>query len=303
MNTWPECTPGELQGILQDIESGTAGSMPLCRPPMEYRPVFVETVRSGLQIFAAMLPERISLVDLLEIVEESGEMRGVRFAELYDTYRVLRGGLRLSPFLLVASMLLIGLAAIGQPRAFLTGWGGPLIIGGLVGMIIAVVLGLAGNLIAESLVRQFTVTRPAGMYQALVAVVRGVSNQFTLYTSLSGLIVAVIGAALYLFGRFYPGANVEEDEPVVEGYQPYIAEYPAAYPQEYIEDYAPDDPLELPVQFPPEYPDYAPRYPDEAPTMYPEEPLSPYTGTDPSIDPDDRDDAPTRPGSNEVAPE
>jgi hypothetical protein len=276
MNTWPECTPGELQGILQDMEAGVAGSMPLCRPPLEYRPAFVETVRSGLQIFATMLPNRISLVELLEIVEETGEVRGVRFADMYSTYRVLRGVMRTAPLIMAVSMLFIGLAAIGRPRALLTGWGGPLIIGGIIGMIIAVALGLAGNLIAESLVRELTVTRPAGMYQALVGMVRSVSNRFTLYTSLSGLIIAVIGTGMFLFGRFYWGRYEEEME-MEEAYLPYGPEYPAGYPQDYHEDYGPDYPVEYPVQFPAEDPEgYEPRYPDEAPTIYPEEPLDPY---------------------------
>jgi hypothetical protein len=273
MNTWPECTPNELQGILQDMEVGAAGSMPLCRPPLEYRPAFVETVRSGLFIFATMLPDRISLVELLEIVEETGEMRGMRFSELFDNYRTLRGALRIAPLVMAITMLLIGLAAIGRPRAFLTGWGGPLLIGGIVGMVIAVVLGLAGNLIAESIVRQLAITRPAGMFQALVGVVRSVSNRFTLYTSLSGLLVAIVGAGMFLFGRFYPGRSEEYEEEYVEEYQPYVDEYPARYPH----DDTPDYPLEYPVQFPPEYPEeYQPRYPDEAPTQYPVEGSSDY---------------------------
>lgn len=287
MNTWPECTPNELQGILQDMEDGTAGSMPLCRPPLEYRPAFVETVRSGLLIFSAMLPDRISLVELLEIVEETGEMRGLRFAELFSTYRTLRGVMRVSPLILALTMLLIGLAAIGQPRALLTSWGGPLLIGGIVGMVIAVALGLAGNLIAESVVRELTITRPAGMYQALVGVVRSVSNRFTLYTSLSGLVIAVIGAGMFLFGRFYPGHTEEEEEEIGRGYPTYIEEYPAAYPQ----DDTPAYPLEYPVQFPPEpaqeYPeDYQPRYPDEAPTIAPEDPFFPNPGEPPIQIPD-----------------
>jgi hypothetical protein len=302
MNTWPECTPTELQGILQDMETGAAGSMPLCRPPLEYRPAFVETVRSGLQIFSTMLPDRISLVELLEIVEETGEVRGLRFSDLFDTYRTLRGVMRISPLIMAVLMLLIGLFAIGRPRAFLTGWGGPLLIGGIVGMVIAVVLGLAGNLIAESLVRELTVTRPAGMFQALVAAVRSVVNRFTLYTSLSGLIAAVVGAGMFLFGRFYPGRHEEEEQMIEEQYQPYQPNYPAAYPTEYQQDvpqeYAPEYP-EYPVQYPPDYDDYQPRYPDEAPTIYPEEPLEPYSEDDPIFDPGEirrsyPDDAETR---------
>jgi hypothetical protein len=288
MNTWPECTPNELQGILQDMEVGAAGSMPLCRPPLEYRPAFIETVRSGLLIFSTMLPNQISLVELLEIVEETGEMRGVRFSELFGTYRSLRGILRIAPLAMAITMLLIGLAAIGRPRAFLTGWGGPLLIGGIIGMVIAVALGLAGNLIAESVVRQLAITRPAGMFQALVAVVRSVSNQFTLYTSLSGLIVAVIGAGMFLFGRFYP-ARSEGEEEYIEEYQPYNEEYPAVYSQ----DNTPDYPLEYPVQFPDEYPEgYAPRYPDEALTIAPEDPFYPNSGEPPIRPPasDEEDD-------------
>jgi hypothetical protein len=243
---------------------------------------------------------------------------------MYSTYRVLRGVMRTAPLIMAVSMLFIGLAAIGRPRALLTGWGGPLIIGGIIGMIIAVALGLAGNLIAESLVRELTVTRPAGMYQALVGMVRSVSNRFTLYTSLSGLVVAVIGAGLFLFGRFYWGRPEEEEMEMEEAYLPYGQEYPAGYPQDYHEDYGPDYPLEYPVQFPAENPEgYEPRYPDEAPTiypeepldpypedgsprnpweaptLYPEEPLEPYSGDERTIDPDEPrrsypDDAPTR---------
>jgi hypothetical protein len=281
MNTWPECTPNELQGILQDMEVGAAGSMPLCRPPLEYRPAFVETVRSGLLIFSTMLPNQISLVELLEIVEETGEMRGVRFSELFDTYRTLRGMMRIAPLVMAITMLLIGLAAIGRPRAFLTGWGGPLLIGGIIGMVIAVALGLAGNLIAESIVRQLAITRPAGMFQALVAVVRSVSNQFTLYTSLSGLIIAVIGAGMFLFGRFYPGRSEGEEE-YIEEYQSYNEEYPAVYSH----DHTPDYPLEYPVQFPEYDAGYAPRYPDEAPTIAPEDPYYPNSGESPTRPPD-----------------
>jgi hypothetical protein len=46
--------------------------------------------------------------------------------------------------------------------------------------------------------------------------VRSVSNQFTLYTSLSGLIVAVIGAGMFLFGRFYPGNDTFPLRPLRE---------------------------------------------------------------------------------------
>ncbi|HSV85776.1 MAG TPA: hypothetical protein VLH85_04320 [Levilinea sp.] len=269
MNTWPICTPGELEGILVNMQIDAAGAMPLCRPPTEYQPAFVDTIRSGLVIFSSMLPDRISLVELFEIVEESGEMRGMHVADLYDNYRVLRGMMRVSPFLMIVSILLIGLVANRRPRAMFTAWGGPLLIGGMVGMIIAVGLGLAGNLIAESLVRQLAVTRPAGMYQVLVAVVRGVSNQFTLYTSLSGLVVAVIGAGLFLFGRFYTDRQ-EEGTIVEESFAPYIEEYRTGD----LRYYDQDDPTEYlfndEVQNPIEYPAYEPRYPDEAPTIYPE---------------------------------
>jgi hypothetical protein len=277
MNTWPECTSTELQGILQDMEVGAAGSMPLCRPPLEYRPAFVETVRSGLLIFSVMLPDRVSFVQLLEIVEPNEQRRGERVAQTFQTYRTLRGVMRTAPLLMAITMLLIGAAAFRRPRSFLTGWGGPLMIGGVIGMVIAVAIGLAGNLIAESVVRQLTVTRPAGMFQALVSMVRSVSNSFTLYTSLSGLIVAVVGAGMFLFGRFYPGRN-EEDEIIEEEYQPYVGEYPAVYSEEYPPDY----PLEYPVQFPTEYEDdYQPRYPDEAPTIAPDDPFYPMPGDPP----------------------
>ncbi|MEN4100312.1 MAG: hypothetical protein ROW52_10350, partial [Anaerolineaceae bacterium] len=247
-------------------------ALPLCRPPLEYQPALIDIVHAGLVVFTGMLPERISLVELLEIVEGSGEMRGMHFADLYANYRALRGIIRVSPFLMMASILLIGLAANRRPWVMLTGWGVPLLIGGTVGMIIAVGLGLAGNLIAESFVRQLAVTRPAGMYQVLVAVVRGVSNQFTLYSSLNGLAVAVIGAGMFLFGRFSTGrreeAAIERDRDAS-----YIQDYPAGLPQDDYHDDLLDYPVDYGVQYPTAHLDYEPRYPDEAPTIFPEEPL------------------------------
>jgi hypothetical protein len=191
MAGWPACSAEDILRIGILLIKGEVNALPHCRPPAMLENGMLGGLQLGLGTFANTLPDQVQL-----LARRTGEPQA--------PYRTFRAGLRLAP----AGLVMIGLAAAAllgfSGRRFWAWVGLPLYSGGL---LTALSAALAGWL-AEWLLPAPAALFPgpaAQLYQFFSSMLLRVGANFLNAWALVGILLAVLGLGMRLWGRRKPG--------------------------------------------------------------------------------------------------
>jgi hypothetical protein len=228
VSSWPDCSLDDIAKIGIDIASGTSQNVPLCNPPQEMRPAFENTIGLTLQVFASAVPDSVDLVTLAATGKATGvdpdQRPDLAATDAYRFYRLGRAFLRVLPLIFLG--LLIGLAvltAMGPARKTsaardVFSWlAQPLVIGGIAGLVSAIILAVSMNLIAEQMIFQLIAgagqfgmaaaasAQESGMITDLARVLGTVGNRYLMFVSLLGVVTTAIGIGFGFLSRITDG--------------------------------------------------------------------------------------------------
>lgn len=149
LNALPQCTPAEIQEILLGGGAVEADAFPMCRPP---EPIYSELLSRGAALVPKQLaksPNVISLGRQLDVAEEE-------LLEIKNGVRNVRTGL-LFGWALVAGLLLLAIPMGARSIVGFFRWvGWPVLIGGILSALVAVLLLISSGVVVENLDRFFT---------------------------------------------------------------------------------------------------------------------------------------------------
>lgn len=125
----PPCT---LEQIAEMIFNGLAGNPKLvfCNPSEDALGMMEPLIQSGLQTTAAGIPDSVTLIQP-ETGGAQNPMNGLR---------AVRTVMRFSPLVPLGLLFLITIFAVHDLKGWLNWWGIPLLIGGIIGLLLAVAI-------------------------------------------------------------------------------------------------------------------------------------------------------------------
>ena len=191
MEAQPECTESQM------FEMGLAmleePKIPMCNPPDELNKVIKPLIQGQLQMVAAELPDQVTLIPAP--VSEQADPRG--------GLTTIRIGMRLSPLLALVFLLGVTLFAVRNLKSWLTWWGVPFVITG----VLSALLGLVGSSLLRSFIQRRMVEGMPAQLPAIVAqsvndLISAIIRQLTRPVVWQGILLATIGIGM-LFLAFY----------------------------------------------------------------------------------------------------
>jgi hypothetical protein len=134
----PNCTPEQVEIIRSDVEA-TPEDLPLCEPPEPLAEKYAQKARQVLQTVAGDIPDETA-VDLSTLGQEKGEAGTEAPTEKESPFgddprpifQIVRWGMRLSPLVPVALLLLVTLFGVRSWKGWMQWWGIPFLIVGVI---------------------------------------------------------------------------------------------------------------------------------------------------------------------------
>jgi hypothetical protein len=189
----PACTAEQLTQMALGL---LGGQITLCNPPPEAIDLMTPFLQSQLQTMTTVLPNEVTFIP--------GTLSGTA-----DDPRLrlnsIRSAIMLTP--LVPLLLLIGIAvfAVRSLRDWLTWWGWPLAIAGVV----SVLIGLAGAPLVGWILQLFiqnqaTILIPPVFVGSITETTSAVARQMLLPVLIQGAMLSVAGFGMAILGTFLP---------------------------------------------------------------------------------------------------
>jgi len=151
----PDCTFMQIAQITIDLLSG--GEMQFCKPPAELYSMLTPVIQGQMQFAVGAVPDQITLIS--KPPENDPRVK----------LRILRMGMRLSPIIPLVFFLLMTIFTINSLKSWLTWWGIPLLITG----VLASLASLSGAPIFGAILQRILVSR---MPDFLPTVLLGYAN-------------------------------------------------------------------------------------------------------------------------------
>lgn len=155
LNGQPDCTLMQIAQMGMELLSG--GEMQFCKPPAELYSMLTPVIQGQMQFAVSAVPDQITLIS--KPPENDPRVK----------LRVLRMGMRISPILPLVFLLLMTVFTINSLKSWLTWWGIPLFITG----VLASLLSLSGAPIFGVILQRILVSR---MPDFLPTVLLGYAN-------------------------------------------------------------------------------------------------------------------------------
>lgn len=193
------CTADEIFNYTLQALQGTAGDLPLCRPPDALLGAGNLLVGGLLRGTAAALPDRLDLASPLNLTVRLAPGAQAQGARLFAAYHVYRQINYAFPWTALTLLVITGLLAYRTWRGPFYWLGVGLLLPGLAGLVIALLTGIFMSQIAPFLVVRFFGANFA-LFDLLVGVLARVSGQFVIAAALTALAAAVMGLALVWWG-------------------------------------------------------------------------------------------------------
>jgi hypothetical protein len=201
MQTQPACTLDEIARITMALLNSQAIS--LCSPPENLYPLVVPVIQGQMQVAAAAAPAEVTLARADGAAGKPDPRERIGVARL---------GMRLSPILPLALLLLLTIVGVRSLKDWMLWWGTPLLITGLLGAITAW-LGapLARVLLLQVLERTLPNLLPSVLLASGSQLAAAIVDQLLRPILIQGLVMLALGgvmlglAALLSFLR-KPGA-------------------------------------------------------------------------------------------------
>lgn len=210
IESWPECSSEQIAIIESEFRS--EGGIPLlgCTPPEPFRTVTLELAADGFQAEARQIPSRIPLIDDV----------GGGAADLLEAKMALLQARLLARWGIIVPAALLGLImalAVRSWRGWARWWGVPLLLGGGLTLILALLAGTYRDQLLGRLLRDWPpVPQVAAILRSVALdLTSAVLRRWALLGALAGgvgsmlnLVTAVIKAP-----RQQPGGDQREAEP------------------------------------------------------------------------------------------
>lgn len=183
ISAMPACTAEQIARA--SINLLTGGQIEFCNPPADLLPLITPVIQSQLQFAASIIPDEMTLITAPLQNDPRQRLQTIRFF------------MRLSPVLPIFFLLALTVLAVRTLNDWLTWWGFPLFITGLLasltGLLGAPVIGrLVASILSNRLpaylpdfLSSFTGDLPSAMVRALMAPIL-----------IQGLILFLLGAAM-----------------------------------------------------------------------------------------------------------
>lgn len=199
MGSWPPCTQSQLEVLATEALDG-GGSIPLltCLSPEPYQSLLKEHLVFRVSQEVKAMPSRQPLIGA-EV--ESGSQ--AEYGELKSALRTLRW---LGGWSWMVPVGLLGLTMavmVRSARGWALWWGGPLLAGGVLSVILALALQGPAEEFLIDIVAQFDA--PASFRGALEAALLNVVDSVHRRWLFSGMLVTGAGGVLSLLGWILPG--------------------------------------------------------------------------------------------------
>jgi hypothetical protein len=199
--TLPNCQEGELTGL--DLNSNlTVKDLPFCKPSGAALTQYGQIWGMAFEDLFNELPSSISLADVIS----PGQNIPDRY---FNSYSLVRWGIRLLPILTIIIMILIALLLRNQ-REVMRKWCGRLLVGvSGITLLALVILMIGFDQFIVMILNPFLKNTISGFGSVMVGTVQDVGFQMLIWVIVSALIVMGFGLILILTGKFFKPAVAE----------------------------------------------------------------------------------------------
>lgn len=126
----PACTLEQIVQVTIGSLFGEPAGFVLCNPSDELLDLFQPLLQAQMQTVASTIPDSLDLTPDVE-----GTVHPL------DGLRSARAWMRISPYIPIGLLLLITLFAVRDLRGWLSWWGIPILLGGLLGILLSAIIG------------------------------------------------------------------------------------------------------------------------------------------------------------------
>lgn len=191
----PECTLEQIEQMGGAIFG--QGQIQFCNPPEMIQALITPILQAQLQLAAAALPDQITIARADSASQQTDPRQRLK---------VIRLMMRLSPLVPLAFLLMVTILAINSLKSWLTWWGIPFSITG----VIAVLIGLAGAPVTGFVLQKILVNKipaylPVIMLDYAGELAAAMVQQLLKPILWQGLILAVIGTIMIAILFFIKG--------------------------------------------------------------------------------------------------
>jgi hypothetical protein len=189
----PACTAEQLTQMALGL---LGGEIALCNPPPEAIGLMTPFLQSQLQTMTTLIPNEVTFIPgTLSGTPDDPRLR----------LNTIRSTIKLTPFLPLLLLVGITIFAVRSLTDWLTWWGWPLALAGVV----SVILGLAGaplvGWILQLLIQsQATVLIPPVFISSIAETTSAVARQMLLPVLVQGAILGILGLGMAILGMFLP---------------------------------------------------------------------------------------------------
>ena len=188
----PACTADQLSQMALGL---LGGQITLCNPPQEAMGLMAPFIQAQLQAMTGLIPDQIAFIPAtLSHTPNDPRLK----------LNAVRSAIKLTPFLPV--LLLFGIAIFGirTVREWLTWWGWPLMITGVISVLIGLVGSPVIGWILQLLIQnQGTVFVPAILAASIGETASAVAHQVLIPVVFEGFLLALIGLGMVILSLFF----------------------------------------------------------------------------------------------------
>jgi len=192
--TLPNCQDNALEGINLD-SSLTVKDLPFCKPSGKNLEQFESIWGMAFEDMFNQLPSSISMASVISPDKDLPD-------QYFNSYSIMRWGLRLLPILSILLLILIAVLLRNQKNVMLKWCGRLLTIVSGITLIALVILMIGFDQFVAMLLNPFLTNMISGFGSVLLGAVQDVGFQMLVWVIISALVVMGCGIILILAGRF-----------------------------------------------------------------------------------------------------
>ena len=189
LRTQPECTIEQLTQMALGL---LGGEVALCNPPEEAIGLMAPFIQTQLQAMISTFPNELTLVP----GTDSGTPNDPRLR-----LQMVRSAIVFSPFFVALLLLAVALFAVRSLTDWLVWWGWPLMITGAIAVLIALIGSPVVGWFLQFLIQnQGAILLPPILASSIGETASAVASQMLIPVTLQGLILAIVGLGMVIFG-------------------------------------------------------------------------------------------------------
>lgn len=189
----PACTADQLSQMALGL---LGGQISLCNPPQEAMGLMAPFIQAQVQALSALIPDQIAFIpSTLSHTPNDPRLK----------LNAVRSAVKLTPFIPILFLFGIAVFAVRTLGEWLTWWGWPILIAGVISTLIALVGSpLIGWILQLLIQKQGTIFVPPILAASIGETATAVARQMLVPVVFEGLIFAIVGFGMILLTAFLP---------------------------------------------------------------------------------------------------